>query len=274
VGFPPLNQTLARRMIEQTRAYKILSEGFRGRPPLNIRLVEETLVRFSQLIVDFPQITEADVNPLLVIEKGVIALDARIVIDLDKVSAEVQPYEHLIIRPYPRKNVAKRTLRDGQEVMLRPIKPEDEPLLVKLFQTFSEETMRLRFFQVIKEISHRTLARYCNIDYDREMSIIAELIEDGKRRMIGMVRLVVEPDGESGEVAVVVGDPWQNRGLGTMMLDYIIEISRDMGLKRIFGEILAENTKMMHICYTRGFEIKPVDEETYLATLNLEKGKS
>ncbi|MEM3041133.1 MAG: bifunctional acetate--CoA ligase family protein/GNAT family N-acetyltransferase, partial [Nitrososphaerota archaeon] len=273
VGFPPLNQTLARRMIEQTRAYKILSEGFRGRPPVDIRLLEETLIRFSQLIVDFPQIIEADVNPLLVDDKSVVALDARIVIDSDKLFAEVQPFEHLIIRPYPRKYVAKRTLRDGKEVTLRPIKPEDEPLLVELFKTFSEETMRLRFFEVIREISHKTLARYCNIDYDREMSIVAEMIEDSKRRVVGMVRLVVQPDGESGEVAVVVGDPWQNRGLGSMMLDYIIEIGKDMRLKRIFGEILAENTKMMHICYTRGFETKPVDEETYLATLDLEKGK-
>jgi len=274
VGFPPLNQTLARRMIEQTKAYKIFSEEFRGRPPVNIRLLEEALVRFSQLVADFPQIREADVNPLLVDEKSVTALDARIVIDLNKVSAEVQSYEHLIIRPYPRKYVTRRTLKDGEEVLLRPIKPEDEPLIAELFQTFSEETMRLRFFQVAREISHQTLTRYCNIDYDREMAIVAELTESGKRRIAGMVRLIVEPDGESGEVAVVIGDPWQNRGLGTMMFDYIIEISKDMGLKRVFGEILAENTKMMHICNTRGFEIKPIDEETYLATLELEKSKS
>lgn len=271
VGFPPLNQTLARRMIEQTKAYKVLSEGFGGTPPVNLRLLEETLVRFSQLIVDFPQIRKADVNPLLVNEKGTIALDARIVIDLNKVSAEVQPYEHLIIMPYPRKYVTKRTLRDGREVLLRPIKPEDEHLIIELFQTFSEETMRLRFFQVIKEISHQILARYCNIDYDREMAIVAELIEDGERRIVGMVRLIVEPDGKGGEVAAVVGDPWQNRGLGSMMFDYIIEISRDMRLKRIFGEIVAENTKIAHILCTRGFDIKPIDEEISIATLDLEK---
>ncbi|MEM2110832.1 MAG: bifunctional acetate--CoA ligase family protein/GNAT family N-acetyltransferase [Candidatus Bathyarchaeia archaeon] len=274
VSFPPLNQTLARRMIESTRAYKLLSEGFRGRPPINIRLLEETLVKFSQLIIDFPQIKEADVNPLKVDEKSVVALDARIVLDLNKVSAEIQPYEHLIIRPYPKKYVTQSKLRDGREVLLRPIKPEDEPLLVELFKTFSEETMRFRFFQVIKEISHQTLAKYCNIDYDREMVIVAELSDNGKRCLVGMVRLVVEPDGESGEVAVVVGDPWQNRGIGTKMFDYIIEISKDMGLKRIFGEILAENTKIMHICCSRGFEIKSIDEETYLATLNLGRSGS
>lgn len=269
VGFPPLSQTLARRMIEQTKAHKILSEGFRGKPPANIRLLEETLVKFSQLIVDFPRIVEFDVNPLLASEKDVIALDARIIIDLKKVSEKAQQYRHLIIRPYPAKYMTPSRLRDGREVLLRPIKPEDEPLLVELFQTFSEETMRFRFFRVIKEITHETLARYCNIDYDREMTIVAEMTENGKRRIVGTVRLVVQPDSESGEVAIVVGDPWQNRGLGTEMFGYIIDISRSMGLKKIFGEIQAENTKMTHICYKKGFEVKPVDDETYLATLNL-----
>ncbi len=269
VGFPPLNQTLARRMIEETKAYKILSEGFRGKPPANLRLLEETLVKFSRLIVDFPEIVDVNVDPVLVNDKEVVALDARIVIGLEKDSASVQRYGHLAIKPYPRKYVKNCRMRDGKEVLLRPIKPEDEPLLVDLFQTFSEETMRFRFFQLIRETSHETLARYCNIDYDREMSIIAELAEKVKRRIIGMVRLVVQPDGESGEVAVVVGDPWQNRGLGSRMFEYIVEISRDMRLNRIFGEILVGNTRMMHICCREGFEVKPLDEETYLATLDL-----
>jgi len=209
------------------------------------------------------------VNALRASEKDVIALDARIIIDLKKVSEKAQQYRHLIIRPYPAKYMTPSRLRDGREVLLRPIKPEDEPLLVELFQTFSEETMRFRFFRVIKEITHETLARYCNIDYDREMTIVAEMTENGKRRIVGTVRLVVQPDSESGEVAIVVGDPWQNRGLGTEMFGYIIDISRSMGLKKIFGEIQAENTKMAHICYKKGFEVKPVDEETSLATLNL-----
>jgi len=268
-GFPPLNQTLARRMIEQTKAYKILSEGFRGKPAANLRLLEEALVKFSQLIVDFPQIIEFEVNPLLISEKEVVALSAQAVLDLGKRLTPSQRFGHLIIRPYPTKYVTSCKLRDGNEVLLRPIRPEDEPLLVELFQTFSEETMRFRFFQVIKEIFHETLARYCNIDYDREMSVVAELTEKGKRRIIGTVRLVVQPDGQCGEVAVVVGDPWQNVGLGTRMFEYIIEISRDMGLKRIFGEIQAENTRMIHICCKKGFEVKRIDEETYLATLDL-----
>lgn len=269
VGFPPLNQTLARRMIEASKAHRILSEGYRGRPPANIRLLEEALVRFSQLIVDYPQIREADVNPLLADEDRVVALDARIMMDTGGVSARVRPHEHLIISPYPTRYLAIRTLRGGEEALLRPIKPEDEPFLVELFRTFSEETMRLRFFHVIGEISHRSLARYCNIDYDREMTIISELRESGGWRMAGMASLVVQPDGESGEVAVVVGDPWQNRGLGTEMFDYIVEVGRSMGLRRVFGEILARNTKMMHIAHERGFGLRQMDEENYMATLDL-----
>ena len=163
----------------------------------------------------------------------------------------------------------KCTLKDGREVLLRPIRPEDEPLIRELFKTFSEETMRFRFFRFIKDISHEMLASYCNIDYSREISIVAEETGDGSIRVIGMARLVVEPDGERGEIAIVVGDPWQNLGLGTRLLEHIIYVGRDMRLKTIFGEILAENTRMIHLCYKRGFRIERVDEESYLASLDL-----
>jgi acetyltransferase len=194
-------------------------------------------------------------------------LDARIIIDSKWEESPTQRFKHLIVRPYPRKYVVTRKLKDEKDAVLRPVRPEDEPLLVELFKAFSEQTMRFRFFRVIKETSHETLARYCNIDYEREMVIVAELTEESKRKIAGMVRLVVQPDGESGEVAVVVGDPWQNEGLGSELFGYIVEVGRDMGLKRMFGEILAENTKMMHICHKKGFELKRADEETYQATL-------
>ena len=269
VGFPPLTQTLARRIFEQTKAYEVLSKGFRGEPPVNNRCLDEILVKFSQLIVDFPQIKETDVNPLLVNEKGVMALDARIVMDLNKISTNVHPYEHLIIRPYPRKYMTKHTLKDGTRAEFRPIRPEDEPLLDELFRTFSEKTTYFGFFHVLREASHLTLARFCNIDYNREMAIIAELKEKDKRQIVGMTRLAVQPDRQSGEASIVVGDPWQDKGLGTAMFDYILEVGKDMGLKKIFSEVLSENTKMKHILFTRGFDIKPIDEETYLATIEL-----
>ena len=268
-GFPPLNQTLAKRMIEQTKIYSLLSSGFRGIPPANMRLIEEILVKFSQMIVDFPQIKEVDVNPLIATDREVIALDARIVIDLEKTLGGCQPYEHLIIRPYPRKYVTKSVMRDGREILLRPVKPEDEPLVIELFKSFSAETMRLRFFRILKEIDHYTVARYCNIDYDREIGVVAEINENGVKHLVGLATLIVQPDGESGEISVVVGDPWQNKGVGTILIDHLIEIGRDMGLKKLFGEFLAENTKIAHICRKKGFEIKSLDEETCIATLNL-----
>jgi acetyltransferase len=271
VGFPPLNRTLARRMIEKTKVFKFLSEGFRKKPPVNLQLLEETLVNFSHLIIDFPQIKEIDVNPLLVDNEKIIALDARILLDSEELLIKKPHFRHLIIRPYPRKYVTNYLSREKKNVLLRPIKSEDEPSLVQLFKTFSEETNRFRFFQKIKEFTHETVAKYCNIDYDREMTIVAELTEDKESQIIGMVRLIVEPDGESGEIAVVVGDPWQNKGIGSKLFEHIIEISKDMGLKKIFGEILADNTKMIHICYKSGFEVEPLDKEAYLSTLNIEK---
>ena len=269
IGFPPLNQTLARRMMEQTRIYKLLVSGFRNRPPADISLLEELLVRFSQLIIEFPQIKEVDINPIIVDDKEALVLDARIIIDEEAVLGEVKPYEHLAIRPYPTKYIKKCRLRDGGEVLLRPIRPEDEPLISDLFGTFSEETMRFRFFRVIRDITHEMLVSFCNIDYSREMTIVAEGSDDGQKRIMGMARLVVEPDGERGEIAIVVGDPWQNRGLGTRLLDHIIEVGRDMGLKILFGEILAENTRMLHLCYKKGFKVERVDEENYSASLEL-----
>jgi acetyltransferase len=271
IGFPPLNQILAKRMIEQTQVFKIISEGFRGNPPITLRFLEEVLVKFSNLIIDFPQVKTVDINPILVNKNSVTALDTRIILDIHEKSASAKPYNHFIIRPYPIKYSTIHKLRDGSEVLFRPIRSEDEQLVVQLFKTFSEETIRFRFFQAIKEINHEVLSMYCNIDYDREMTIVTEITEKGKKQIIGMVRLIVEPDCESGEVAVVVGDPWQNRGIGSQLFRYIVRISKDMGLKRIFGEILSENTKMIHICCKNGFTIEPIDKETCLGKLILER---
>jgi len=272
IGFPPLNQILARRLMEQTKIYDLLS-GYRNRRPVNIALLEEILVRFSQMIIDFPQIKEVDVNPIVADEKDAVALDAKIIIERESLLNGIKPYGHLAIRPYPTKYMEEYVIKDGRKILLRPVRPEDEPLVRKLFNTFSDETMRFRFFHVIRDISHEVLASYCNIDYSREMTIVAERSENSSKMIIGMTRLVAEPDGEKGEIAIVVGDPWQNLGLGTKMLDHIINIGRDMGLKTIFGEILAENTKMIHLCYKRGFKIERIDEESYLASLDLAEMK-
>jgi len=267
IGFPPLSQVLARRLMEKTAIYKLFSDPHNHR--VNLKLLEEILVRFSQLVTDFPEIKEIDVNPIMVDEDSAVAVDTRIVIDADRILANVQPHEHLVIVPYPKKYSGSLTLKDGTAVALRPVKPEDEPLLCDLFKSFSDETMRFRFFQVIKELSHEMLTRYCNIDYNREIAIVAEIEESDKRRIIGVARLILQPDGKSGEFAVAVGDQWQGIGLGSKLVDYIIEIGKDMKLETIGGDILSANLRMLGLCTKKGFRTEPVDEEIVKATLDL-----
>ncbi len=266
IGFPPLNQVLARRLMEKTAIFKLLSTPDNSR---DVRLLEEILVRFSQLVVDFPEIKEMDINPLIVAENGVVAVDTRIVIDADRITANAQPHEHLVIIPYPKKYTTNLKLKDGVAIILRPIKPEDEALLFDLFKSFSEETMRFRFFQVIRELSHNLLTRYCNIDYNREIAMVAETKEGDKKRIIGVVRLILQPERKSGEFAVAVGDAWQGRGLGSKLMDCIIEIGKDLKLETIGGDVLSTNLKMLRLCSKKGFTTEPVDEEIVKATLDL-----
>ena len=269
IGLPPLNQTLARRIMEETKVYQLL-KGYRNVPPANIRLLEEIMVRFSQMLVDFPQLKEVDINPLFIDEKEAFALDARVVIDKKRVFAKLKPHEHLVISPYPKKYETLWKLRDGRTVILRPIKPEDEPLWLEMFKNFSEESIRYRFFEVIKDTPHEVRVRYCNIDYDREIGIVAELNEGGIRKILGVVRLVIEPDGKTGEVAIIVADPWQGLGLGTKMMDYMIEVCKDKGLETIYGVMLPDNYRAINLMKKMGFNIK-YEEGVVKATLNLKE---
>ena len=269
IGLPPLNQTLARRIMEETKVYQLL-KGYRNVPPANIRLLEEIMVRFSQMLVDFPQLKEVDINPLFIDEKEAFALDARVVIDKKRVFAKLKPHEHLVISPYPKKYETLWKLRDGRTVILRPIKPEDEPLWLEMFRNFSEESIRYRFFEVIKDTPHEVRVRYCNIDYDREIGIVAELNEGGIRKILGVVRLVIEPDGKTGEVAIIVADPWQGLGLGTKMMDYMIEVCKDKGLETIYGVMLPDNYRAINLMKKMGFNIK-YEEDVVKATLNLKE---
>ncbi|MGB9740190.1 MAG: GNAT family N-acetyltransferase [Candidatus Bathyarchaeales archaeon] len=257
IGFPPLNLVLARRLMEKTAIYQRLSSEF----PSGTKVLEEILVKFSQLVVDFPEIKELDVNPLIFDGNNAVAVDARIVIDAERILQNVQPHEHLVVAPYPKKYVASCQLKNGTCVTLRPIKPEDEALLAELFKSLSEETMRLRFFQIIREMPHETLTRYCNLDYDREMAIVAEKQGD-RRQIIGVARVISEPGRSCGEFAVVVGDKWQGLGLGSKLVDYIIKIGREMKLKTIYGFVISDNVKMIHLCMRKGFKIEPIDGET------------
>jgi len=260
LGLPPLNQTLARRLMEDTKIWELLKSGLRNRPPANLRLLEEIVVKFSNLVVDFPEIAEIDMNPLAICGEGIYALDSRIVLDAQALDFE-DPYRHLVIMPYPIRYITPWKLKDGTEVLLRPIRPEDEPLEAELIRGFSDETSRFRFFHVIRDITHEMLVRFCNIDYDREMAIIAEHTKRGKKRNIGVGRLIIEPGEKRAEFAVVVADEFQGKGLGTKLVDMLIGIGEDKGLESIYGIVLPDNKKMMDLCRALGFDIKYGHEE-------------
>jgi acetyltransferase len=270
IGIPPLNQTLVRRMMEETKVYQLL-KGYRNVPPANIKLLEEIIVRFSQMLVDFPQLKEVDINPLFINEKEAFAIDARIVIDKERVFAKLEPHQYLVITPYPKKYETLWKLRDGRTVLLRPIRPEDEPLWLEMFQNFSEESIRYRFFQIIKDTPHETRVRYCNIDYDREIAIVPELTEDGKRKILGVVRVGIEPDGKAGEIAFIVADPWQGLGLGTKLVDYAIEICKDMKLETLYAIMLVDNYRAISLMKKMGFTITYMEDGTVRGTLNLKE---
>ena len=270
IGIPPLNQTLVRRMMEETKVYRLL-KGYRNVPPANIRLLEGIVVQFSQMLLDFPQLKEVDINPLFINENEALAFDARIVIDRERVFQKLEPHQHLVISPYHKKYETLWKLRDGRTVLLRPIKPEDEPLWLEMFQNFSEESIRFRFFQIIKDTPHETRVRYCNIDYDREIAIVPELTEDGSKKILGVARVSIEPDRKAGEIAFIVADPWQGLGLGTKMVDYALEICKDMKLETIYAIMLPDNYRAINLVKKMGFTIKYLEDGTVKGTLNLKE---
>ena len=251
IGLPPLNQTLAKMLMEETKVYKML-QGFRGRPPAHRKELEQILVGFSNLIIDFPEIAEIDINPLAIANGKAYALDARMVLDGEHVEHGSR-YPHLVITPYPTRYTATWKLPDETEVLLRPIKPEDEPLMHELATTVSPETIRTRFFSSVKDTSHEWLIMFCNIDYDRHVAIVAEITENRKRKIIGVGRLVMQPDFRSGEFAILTHDRYQHKGLGYKLVGMLIEIGREKGLEEIVGQVLTENEKMLKLARKLGF---------------------
>ena len=268
IGLPPLNTTLLRRMMEETKVYQLL-KGYRNRPPVDLKRLEETVLLFSQLLIDFPQIKEIDINPLLVTEKEASILDATIAVDRNNVCKKFEPHAHMVISPYPKKYEMPWPLKNGQEVLLRPIKPEDEPMWLEMFQSFSEEAIRYRFFQILKDTPHEVRVRYCNIDYDREIAIVAELAENGRRKILGVTRLSIEPDGKSGEMAFIVTDYWQGLGLGTKMVDYVLDIAKEKGIENVYAIMLRDNYRALSLTRKMGFNFEYLSDGTVKGVLDL-----
>jgi acetyltransferase len=272
LGLPPLNATLARRLIEQTKIFAAL-RGVRGRKPIDLAALEELLVRFSHLVIEQPRIAEMDINPLLVCGDRMIALDARVVLHPPDIAEAQLPRP--AIRPYPLRYVTPWKLKNGPAVIIRPIRPEDEPLLVKFHQGLSERSVYLRYFAPMKldqRVEHERLSRICFIDYDREMALVAEhrKSESGPAEILGVGRLTKLHGVNEAEFALVIADQWQGHGLGTQLLTMLVQVGRDEGLERIHATILPDNREMVHLARRAGFAVvHPAGVPECLAHLDL-----
>ena len=255
LALPPLNSTLAQRMMEQTRIFAAF-KGVRGRRPIDVPALATLLVRFSQLVVEQPWISEIDINPLLASPERLLALDARIVLHPPETDPANLPRP--AIRPYPSQYVCPWVMKDGTEVTLRPIRPEDEPLMVKFHQSLSDRTVYLRYFYSLSlssRVAHDRLVRICFVDYDREMAIVAvhRDAKTGQHNILGVGRLVKSHSRNKGEVAVLVTDSCQNQGLGMELFRRVIQVARDEKLTQVDAEILADNFAMKKIARKLGF---------------------
>lgn len=252
---PPLNETLARRMLESLHIWPLLN-GYRGRPAVAFERLLETILRLSNMAAQIPEICELDVNPLLVTSSDVFALDARILLADPTPLATNRPHAHLAICPYPDEYTQTLQLADGTEIFIRAIRPEDEPAWKDLIRRSSTESIWRRFRYLFQEASHEMAARFCFVDYDRELALCAEALVAGKRLLIGVARLVADPDHNQADYAVLIADDYQRRGLGAKLTAIIIDIGRRWGLKQINSETTADNQAMMHVYNRLGFEVK------------------
>ncbi len=254
LGFPPLNEALADNMLKSLKIYPLLT-GYRGASPKNIKKLIEIMIRMSYLSADYPEITELDINPLLVGQDNVIALDARIVIDEEIVKNPVPKYSHLILHPYPEEYVTPLTLADGSTITLRPIKPEDEPLWLDMLGSCSKESIYSRFRYDFHYAAHEIATQFCVIDYAREIAIVAEVIEEGTKKLVGVGRLIANLDLDTVEYAILIRDAWQRKDLGNILTKYSMDVAKHWGLKRIVAETTVDNKPMIAVFKKYGFSI-------------------
>lgn len=266
IALPPLNTTLARRLMEQTKIYTAL-KGVRGRKAVDLNKLEEILVIFSQLVLENPLIKEIDINPLLVSPEEMIALDARVLL----YPPNTKPEEIIppAIRPYPSQYITSHSLPNGLTITIRPIRPEDEPLVVQFFRDLSQESVYLRYFHSISHqslISHERLARICFVDYDREIALVAE---SSQKEIMAIARLSkVHGEEEKAELGILVKDKYQKQGLGTLICRQLIDIAGKEGIREIIAEMLPENLGMQNLCRRLGFHMEK-QEDIVKATLTV-----
>ena len=265
LALPPLNMRLANEMMSRTRVFRLL-QGYRDHPAVNFDAIAETLIKLSQVIVDFAEIEELDINPLLADGYGVIALDVRVRL----AKATVSGTERLAIRPYPKELEETIRLGDGRELILRPIVPEDEPALQKAFEKLSLDEVRLRFFTPMKTLSHMMAARFTQLDYDRDMALIlAEPGIPGRSDIFGVARISADPDNERAEYAIIVRHDMTGLGLGLLLMRRIIDYAKNRGIGEIYGDVLRDNRTMLKMCQFLGFEQGGAEDDPTIVRVTL-----
>jgi acetyltransferase len=252
VALPPLNRFMVRSLIGRTRAARLL-DRFRNLPPANVEAVENVLLRVSEMVCELPQIVEMDINPLIADEHGVVAVDARIVVDYYAPSPD--RYAHMAIYPYPAHLVSHWQLADGTDITVRPIRPEDAQIEQAFVRGLSPESRYFRFMQTMQELSPTMLVRLTQIDYDREMALIAVVEREGEEVELGVTRYAINPDGRTCEFAIVVADAWRRKGIGSRLMTQLMEAAKARGIKVMEGEILTSNTQMISLVRHLGFTV-------------------
>jgi len=270
IALPPLDPLLARDTMARTRVWRLL-QGYRDRPAADLDALALTLVRISQMVSDLPELAELDVNPLLADHTGVLALDARLRVRRPGDA----PRPRLAIRPYPKALEKDIALRDGRHFRLRPIRPADEPMLQAMIARSSPEDIRLRFFTPMRQLTHAAAARLTQIDYDREMALVAEGPDDGPgaaadaRAIYGVVRIAADPDNERAEYGVMVRSDMKGQGLGNLLMREILTYAKERGVGEVFGEVLRENTGMLGLCADLGFRREPDPDDASLVRVSI-----
>ena len=268
VALPPLNEIIIESMIAKTRVAKMLKR-FRNMPAIDEQALEQVLLRVSEMVCELPQIREMDINPLIVDERGLVAVDARITVGCadaaERQAAARDHYAHMAIHPYPANLVGVHRLADGTQLTIRPIRPEDAKIEQEFVRRMSEESKYFRFMQAILELTPQMLVRFTQIDYDREMALIAVQEQpDGSEVQVAVARYTVDPDWTSCEFALTVADEWQGRGVGYYLMERLMEVARERGLEVIHGEVLAANSHMLGLMQRLGFKIRSSLDETDL----------
>jgi acetyltransferase len=265
LALPPLDMNLARDLVGRTAVARLLS-AYRDVPAVAPDVIPLTLVKLSQMAADCPEIAELDINPLLADETGVLALDARIAVRPSV--KRFAGHSRFAVRPYPTEWERQIEVKDGWRVDVRPIRPEDEPAVIRLLQKVSREDLRLRFFHSVKEFSHQFTARLTQLDYARAMAFAA--LDPATREVIGVVRLHSDSRYEKAEYAILLRSDLKGKGLGWALMQLLIQYARSEGLKSLFGEVLNENKTMLAMCRELGFDVAHDQKDAGVAIVSLD----